>query len=215
MPDGRRAVVIGSGPAGAMAAHELVRRGIPTVMLESGTRPPRGALVRVAGRNVFRLDDQIVPSDDFEATGDPETRWMFNLALGGLSNQWTGAVPRFAPEDFTEGERLDERYRWPLDYDDLARFYAEAERHLEVTASPGDLPALPAGVAAHVRHLPADWRLVARTALDHGQGLTVRRWPTARRGWWRAAARRSTASARSCNGFTARNSSSCGPAPTP
>jgi choline dehydrogenase-like flavoprotein len=156
-----------------MAAHELVRRGIPTVMLESGTKPPRGALVRVAGRNVFRLDDQLVPSDGFEATGDPETRWMFNFALGGLSNQWTGAVPRFAPEDFTEGGRLDERYRWPLGYDDLAPFYAEAERHLEVTAAPGDLPALPAGVAAHVRHLPADWRLVARTALEHGQGLTV------------------------------------------
>jgi choline dehydrogenase-like flavoprotein len=157
-----------------MAAHELVRRGIPTVMLESGTRPPRGALVRVAGRNIFRLDDPVAPSgDDFEATGDPDTRWTFNLAPGGLSNQWTGAVPRFAPEDFTEGERLHERYRWPLRYDELAPFYAEAERHLEVTASPGDLPALPAGVAAHVRHLPADWRVVARTALEHGQGFTV------------------------------------------
>ena len=156
-----------------MAAHELVQRGIPTVMLESGTTPPRGALVRVAGRNVFRLDDRIAPSDDFDATGDPDTKWTFNLALGGLSNQWTGAVPRFAPQDFTEGERLHERYRWPLSYDDLGPFYAEAERHLEVTASPGDLPALPAGVAAHVRHLPADWRLVARTALEHGQGLTV------------------------------------------
>jgi len=174
MDDRRRVVVVGSGPAGAMAAHELVRRGIPTVMLESGTKEPTGVLVRVAGRNVFRLDDRITPAvDAFEATGDRDTTWTFNLALGGLSNQWTGAVPRFAPDDFAEGGRLDDRYLWPVGYGDLAPFYTQAERHLDVTASPGDLPALPAGVPAHVRHLPADWRRVARTALDHGQGLTV------------------------------------------
>ena len=33
MSDDCRVVVIGSGPAGAMAAHELVRKGIPVTML--------------------------------------------------------------------------------------------------------------------------------------------------------------------------------------
>ena len=74
MTDARRAVVIGSGPSGAMAAVELVRKRIPTVMLESGTKRPTGALVRLAGRNVFRLDDPLEPAvEGFEATGDVNT----------------------------------------------------------------------------------------------------------------------------------------------
>jgi len=189
MTDARRAVVIGSGPSGAMAAVELVRKRIPTVMLESGTKRPTGALVRLAGRNVFRLDDPLEPAvEGFEATGDVNTGWTFNHALGGLSNQWTGAVPRFAPADFSEGERLHERYRWPLDYVDLAPFYADAERHLDVSASPDDVPALPAGRPAHVRRLPRDWQALATAALGRGQGFTVlpladgSPWLVARRG---------------------------------
>src|SRR5256885_1449004 len=113
MLNGRRVIVIGSGPAGAMAAWQLVRQRGPGTMLESGTGQPRGLLVRAAGRNVFRRTPPVSsPNGQFLATGDPATTWSSHLALGGLSNQWTGAVPRFAPGDFREGERLDERYRW-------------------------------------------------------------------------------------------------------
>jgi choline dehydrogenase-like flavoprotein len=184
----RPVVVIGSGPAGAMAARELVRNGIATTMLESGTKSPSGLLVRAAGRNLYRRDDHVPPSTAFIATGDPATMWTFNLAPGGLSNQWTGAVPRFAPADFSEGERLHERYRWPLDYADLEPYYAEAERLLNVTATPRDAPALPAGCVSHVRRLPRDWQAVARVAAGRGQGLTILplasgpRWMLARRG---------------------------------
>jgi choline dehydrogenase-like flavoprotein len=52
MSDGRQ--VIGSGPAGAIAALTLVRQGIPVTMLESGQRLPEGFLVRAAGRNLIR-----------------------------------------------------------------------------------------------------------------------------------------------------------------
>jgi choline dehydrogenase-like flavoprotein len=185
----RPVVVIGSGPAGAMAARELVRNGIATTMLESGTKSPSGLLVRAAGRNLYRRDDHVPPSAGaFIATGDPSTMWTFNLAPGGLSNQWTGAVPRFAPADFSEGERLHERYRWPLDYADLEPFYAEAERLLNVTATPRDNPALPAGHVSHGRRLPRDWQVVARAAARRGQGLTILPlasgppWMVARRG---------------------------------
>jgi len=40
-------------------------------------------------------------------SGDPRTQ----IAPDGLSNDWTGAVPQFAPEDFTAGEKLYERFR--------------------------------------------------------------------------------------------------------
>jgi choline dehydrogenase-like flavoprotein len=174
MSDERRVAVIGSGPAGAMAARELVRSGIPTTMLESGTKRPSGLLVRAAGRNLYRRGDPVEPAvGTFAASGDPATLWTYNLAPGGLSNQWTGAVPRFSPADFCEGERLHERYRWPLSYDDLASYYTEAERVLDVTAAPGDVPALPAGFISHRRRLPPDWRGVAQTVTRRGQGLTL------------------------------------------
>jgi 2-polyprenyl-6-methoxyphenol hydroxylase-like FAD-dependent oxidoreductase len=47
-------IVIGSGPCGAMAAHELVSRGIPTTLLESGSTRPRGLVVRAAGNTIAR-----------------------------------------------------------------------------------------------------------------------------------------------------------------
>jgi choline dehydrogenase-like flavoprotein len=184
-----RVVVIGSGPAGAMAARELVRRGLPVTMLESGTASPRGFLVRAGGRNVFRRGVEAeLHDDDYVATGNPSTDWCYHLAPGGLTNQWTGAVPRFAPRDFDEGERLDERYVWPVTYDELAPFYDDAESLLQITGGARDVPGLPGGHVDHTRRLPADWQAVRRVAAARGQGFAPMpyadgpRWLIARRG---------------------------------
>jgi choline dehydrogenase-like flavoprotein len=173
--DGRRVVVIGSGPCGAAAARELVRCGIPVLMLESGLAPPSGFMIRAAGRNLFRryAETGVENGTKHVATGDPRTEWWSNHSPGGLSNQWTGAVPRFAPEDFTEGERLHEKYGWPVTYVDLVPYYERVERLMDITASAGDVPLLPAGYSAHHAELADDWRGVARCAEAHGQGMTV------------------------------------------
>ena len=171
----RAVIVIGSGPSGAMAAHELVRQGIHVVMLESGSNLPGGTLVRLGGRNVFRrMEDHGLENGPLHvSSGDPQTQWWYNLSPGGLSNQWTGAVPRFAAEDFDEGERLHERYLWPITYHDLVPFYEQVERLLFVTADPRNVPNLSASMPAYCRELSADWQHVARYAACRGQGLTV------------------------------------------
>lgn len=173
MSDDRRVIVIGSGPAGAMAAHELVRKGIPVTMLEAGTDFQGGFLVRLAGRNYYRRVPPMEHGTRHIATGDPKTDWYVNLAPGGISNQWTGAVPRFAPEDFIEGERLHERYRWPVTYDEMAPYYEITERLMAVTADPRDVPNLPAGYSDFHHRLPEDWQPAARAAEAHGQGFTA------------------------------------------
>ena len=173
MSDDRRVVVIGSGPAGAMAAYELVRKGIPVTMLETGEDIQHGTLVRMAGRNLYRHLPPMTKADGFVVTGDPETNLEYNYALGGLSNQWTGAVPRFCAEDFTAGEQIHEKYRWPVTYSDLAPFYEIAERTMEITADPGDVPNLPAGYCDYRQQVPEDWQSVRQAALKRGQGFTT------------------------------------------
>jgi choline dehydrogenase-like flavoprotein len=153
-----------------MAALALVRRGIPVTHLESGRAVPRGLIVRALGTNLLRLVPPPTPSHHV-APGEPDAAWYQVLMPGGLSNYWTGAVPRFAPEDFLEGERLHEAYRWPVTYRDLVPYYEQAEGLLTISAGRRDVPGLPAGTAAYPVSLHPQWEYIARRAESHGQGV--------------------------------------------
>lgn len=174
MQNDQTIVVIGSGPCGAMAARGLARLGLPVVMMESGEDRPTGMLIRLNGRNVYRraLARNLDHESYHVATADPKTAWWTNHNPGGLSNNWTGAVPRFAPEDFDEGARLHDCYRWPVNYQDLVPYYEHVESLLQVSAGAEDVPLLPAARAAYSVRMPADWQGVARAAGSHGQGVT-------------------------------------------
>lgn len=173
MTSSPRVVVVGSGPAGATAAATLLARGIPVTMLESGAAFQQGLIVRAFGRNLFR---KWAPAEndhyEYIASGDAATEWHNALSPGGLSNLWTGAVPRFAPQDFFEGERLHERFRWPVSYSELAPFYTYAEQILGVVGERREVPQLPAPQAlVQERQLPRPWRNVADAAALQDQGL--------------------------------------------
>lgn len=173
MPDERQVVVIGSGPAGASAARELTQNGIPVTMLEAGSSLPQGLLVRLGGKNFYRRVPPLQEEAGHSVSGDPRTLCYVKFAPGGLSNNWTGAVPRFAPQDFTEGERLHERFRWPITYSDLAPYYEKVERSLEISADPRDVPQMPGGHVSYPNRIPEDWQEVERSANKHGQGFTT------------------------------------------
>jgi choline dehydrogenase-like flavoprotein len=163
-------VVIGSGPCGAMATKELVDRGVRVTMLDAGDRAPRGVIVRVADRTIVRwVEPAGLRTDRHRALVDPATEWYSSLSQGGLSNYWTSAVPRFAPEDFTDGARRDVRYQWPISYDDLLPYYEATEQVLAVTTGNG-FNNVPQSNAAYSARLPADWQELcdAATALGHG-----------------------------------------------
>ena len=142
-------------------------------MLESGTDRPSGVLVRAMGRNFFRRVPAFDPDKPYNATGDSRTEWFRTLKPGGLSNQWTGAVPRFLPEDFSEGGRLDDRYVWPLTYAELAPFYERVEKLMAITASSTPVPNYALGHADYRHAIPSAWSPVTQVARRHGQGLTA------------------------------------------
>jgi choline dehydrogenase-like flavoprotein len=173
MGDERQVVVIGSGPAGAAAARELSQNGIPVTMLEAGSAFQGGLLLRLGARNLYRRIPPLQQEAEHSVSGDPRTQCYVKFAPGGLSNNWTGAVPRFAPEDFTEGERLHERFRWPITYSDLVPYYEKIEQSLEISADPRDVPQLPGGHVSYPSRIPADWKVVERAANKYGQGFTT------------------------------------------
>ncbi|NNE11596.1 MAG: GMC family oxidoreductase [Ilumatobacter sp.] len=171
MTSNESVVVVGSGPCGAFAAAGLIERGIPVVMLDAGFRAPRGAVVRLGGKTLFRKKGYAeYATNRHDPSSDEPLTWISSLSLGGLSNYWTSAVPRYAPDDFTDGARLDERFRWPIGYDDLVPYYERAERELGLTAG-RPIHGVPPGAAEHRVELPDDWRAIADRAQEHGHGV--------------------------------------------
>ena len=186
--DDDRVVVIGSGPTGAAAAARLAATGLRVTMLDAGTHAPRGVLVKLAGKTVFRLASQTeLAHDRLDGADSGDVEWVSSLSLGGLSNYWTAAVPRFAPRDFTEGARLDERYEWPVTYADLVPHYEYAEALLGVTTGPDPIPGLPQNVARHRCPPPADWHEIIEAA--NGAGHPVGMLPMAKGSPWMVARR--------------------------
>jgi choline dehydrogenase-like flavoprotein len=133
----RRVVVIGSGPPGAAAAVFLRRAGLDVLLLEAGSEESaRGLTVRVGGFTVLKSRRPLKQREGFRSTADPNAEISEDIAPGGLTNHWSCAVPRFAPEDFADAKRGGEAYVWPIEYEDIASWYDRVEPLLCIAGSP-------------------------------------------------------------------------------
>jgi choline dehydrogenase-like flavoprotein len=167
---GTDVVVIGSGPCGAMAMTELLAAGLDVTMLDAGSRPVRGAIVRARGQTLFRwAQGGGLRWDRHVSSGDPSTQWGSSFSLGGLSNYWTSAVPRMHPDDFVEGAALGEQFRWPITYSDLEPFYDQVERLMLITSG-HSIDGVPRGVAAFAAPPSGEWQAFLEAAAHHGVG---------------------------------------------
>ncbi len=113
-----RTVIIGSGPVGLAVATGLRRRGVAATVIEGG---PALATAECD------LNDGDIAGLPFAGT---ITR---GRGLGGGTSQWAGQCLRFHAADFERREWVDDS-GWPIGYDDLVQFYAEAEQYFDVTA---------------------------------------------------------------------------------
>ncbi|WP_115863985.1 GMC family oxidoreductase [Halorussus litoreus] len=126
--------VIGAGPAGALAAHRLANRGHDVVVLEAGERfdfEDRERRMERAirpGHDPLSVWEMGGPRDAYSSAG--ERFYPLNRArvkgVGGTTLHWQGMVMRLHESDFES---------WPIDYDDLRPYYAEAERALGVAGA--------------------------------------------------------------------------------
>ncbi len=116
--------IAGSGPAGAILARELVRRGIKTLILEAGgvrDETFEGKDLRFKGSRDALSQEISYPVDS--------TRY---IAIGGTSNLWGGFCPRLHPLDFRGNSYSPRNEPWPVIYKELEPYYTRAEQELHV-----------------------------------------------------------------------------------
>ncbi len=167
-------IVVGSGPPGAAAAVFLSRAGADVLLLEAGAeRSAMGLTVRAFGVTVLKRRRLLKQRPGVIASADPKAEFFEDLAPGGLSNHWSCAVPRFAPEDFADAERAGEEYAWPIGYDDLAPWYDRVEPLLHIAGAAEGSAQLPAGRIRDERRLGADWAPLAEHAREVGRTISA------------------------------------------
>lgn len=120
--------IIGSGPAGTIVGTNLARKGIRTILLESG-----GSLTR------WIFDSKLKELASYHVSGNTDYPLKHSRArvIGGTSNFWTGRCTRFHPSDFDNHPYMPKENPWPITYSELDPFYERAEASLRVR---GDLP---------------------------------------------------------------------------
>jgi choline dehydrogenase-like flavoprotein len=145
--------VIGSGPAGAFVAHELVAAGARVVLVEAGEAVTPGALSHLppyAFKHRGSWQERQAPYYPDGITD--EVRYQtpaINVdrirVLGGRSVHWNAVCLRFSSDDFREKSVGGIEEDWPISYDDLAPYYAYVERTIGVCGTREGLAVLPDG----------------------------------------------------------------------
>jgi hypothetical protein len=117
---GYDATIIGAGAAGITIALKLSAEGKKVALVEAGG---------------LEWSDESQQIYDAKTVGDP----YFELDVarlryfGGSTNHWSGWCRTFEPEDFNRGYLGDE-YKWPIDFEELDQYRAEACEILEISS---------------------------------------------------------------------------------
>jgi len=160
------AIVVGSGAAGGMAAHELVMRGAKVLLLEAGGQtnietdyqhhtppyempfrggiPPRERATYCYAANGWNKKN-FVDERKNPYTTAPGTKyvWVRARTVGGKTLHWGLVSLRFSPQDFKAHSYDGAGADWPIGYDDLAPWYEHVEKLVGVSGSAEHLPQLP------------------------------------------------------------------------
>ena len=131
------AIVVGTGFAASFFLHRFLERsgpGVRVLVLERGRRwthaEQKGeGRTRMVGFSARTLRNRT-----------PEKEWNYLHAFGGGSNCWYACAPRMQPDDFRLRSRFGVGADWPVGYDELEPYYADAEDILQVAGDSANPP---------------------------------------------------------------------------
>ena len=131
--------IIGSGMGGGTLAYALRNRGAKVLIVERGDYLPREP-ENWSPREIFVAKRYRTTDPFLDGRGKPFRPSIYHV-VGGCTKVYGAALPRFRREDFGALESEDGvSPAWPVDYDELEPYYAEAERLFRVHGTAGSDP---------------------------------------------------------------------------
>lgn len=179
------AIVVGSGPGGAMAVKELTERGLDVLLLEAGRdlsdedfeplppKPPKPlgmslvdrAKAMLAGQHVqarrtffSESSNRFLVNDRENPYSTPHGKpylWIRGRLLGGRLNSYGRVLQRMSDFDFKAASRDGFGEDWPVSYAEMAPWYDRVEEFMGVYGSEEGLLHPPDGKYMGVAKLTA------------------------------------------------------------
>lgn len=139
------AVIIGSGFGGTMTAKKLAEAGWKVAIIERGDWVSRGAHNWEPNGSIdlTKNYDKSIPYHVIK--GGNKKHMGVYAAVGGPSVFYGGVSFRFREKDFYPPDDLvaDSNAAWPINYQDLEKYYDEAEKVLNIAGEAGIDPTEP------------------------------------------------------------------------
>jgi choline dehydrogenase-like flavoprotein len=199
-PQSADIVVIGAGIVGALAARRLAQQGVSVLILEAGPRLDRGRLVAAFRNSPYKGNwmapyppspwaphPVYAPKDNgyLKQAGPYPYPAEYIRAVGGTTWHWAAQAWRLVPSDVRIRSLYGIGVDWPIGYEELDRWYQEAEEILGVagadnTGSPRQHPfpmepvAEPWSMRRFRERLAPSYAVVANTVARNSRGYDGR-----------------------------------------
>ncbi len=133
-------VIVGGGISAALLAEKLAER-----------RPAPSIIVVEAGKKIFDVENRMRHRQRMleygenpwpgDAIADQSAAGIISrtMAVGGSALHWGGVTNRFSAEDLRLKSLYGLAVDWPIAWEELERYYCEAERRIGVAGEPGPL----------------------------------------------------------------------------
>lgn len=199
------ALIVGSGASGIFAAQELTAQGLKVLQLEAGpeigpadfdpANNPRQSDINLWQRAKATLSGQGVQArtaffdarmrhlfvndlkHPYSTPKDAPFLWIRARQAGGRTHTFGRVLLRWTDDDFKVRSRTGKGIDWPIDYAELAPYYEEVERSLELYGQPDNVPTLPDSLYAHRAELTG--------AEQQFKAAVESRWPERKVVTWR------------------------------
>jgi glucose dehydrogenase len=173
--------IIGGGISAALLAQRLaeLRRGASIIVIEAGDRLFDTQKRWRDRERSLKYGENAWPGDVIEdqAAAGVISRTM---AVGGSALHWGGVCNRFSEEDLRLKSLYGLAVDWPVEWNDLEKFYCEAERRIGVSGEPSPLPEDRRSEPYPMPPMPLSWNLLQLKSWAEQSGIRFGSTPQAK-----------------------------------